>query len=956
MAERPRDPGAETDITRRFMGPNLGYLWELYDRYRRDPDSVDEADRPLLEHLDPAWEEKAEKGADIFADIPRPSLADFEAMLSATRAVRDIRERGHRKIRWDPLAPEASEPNSSRSINPRWEQVSLEALNAGLDVPVSDADNAAAVIDRLQEIYETTMGFEFSHLSEASEQAWLYRMVESPTAIAPLADPERRVLLNRLIAVDELEKFLHANFPGQKRFSLEGLDMLVPMLDEMVRLAAKNGASDVFIGMAHRGRLNVLAHVLGKPYERILAEFQHAPNKELVPSEGSEGISHGWTGDVKYHLGRRQTVEERDITHTQVRVTLANNPSHLEFVNPVVEGMTRAAQDSREEAGPAIQDHTKAMAILIHGDAAFPGEGIVAETFNLSRLEGYATGGTIHIVANNGLGFTTNPDQGRSTAYASDLAKGFEVPVIHVSADDPENAIRAVRLALAYRTTFGKDIVLDLVGFRRWGHNEGDDPAFTQPVLYRRIASHPRVRDRWAKQLIQAGIVSEQTVHEVTARSVSALREAHQATRDRRPDMGSKESAASSPGVPKIETISEDELRHLAEQLMTVPSHFKLYPKLSRIIERWRTGLDHEAGVDWGLAEMLAFASIIAAGIPIRLSGQDSERGTFGQRHDVWHDAETDRTYVPLQHLSQARAAFSIYNSPLSEAGVLGFDYGYSVQASRALVLWEAQFGDFANSAQVLIDQFLAAGRAKWRQETGLVLLLPHGYEGQGPEHSSARLERFLQLSAEENWRVAYPTTAANYFHLLRDQAFQIETSPRPLIVMTPKSLLRQPLAASRLQDLATGHFERVLRRSMRTNDDSVKRLMLCTGKVAVDLQAASDVSREGVILASLEQLYPWPEHDLKTLWETVGRPSEVYWVQEEPANMGAWPYVEPHLRRLWPDAVLTYVGRPARASTAEGLADMHVAEQHRIVRAAFGPLSAQTSAKRVRKGVRHAR
>jgi 2-oxoglutarate dehydrogenase E1 component len=719
------------------------------------------------------------------------------------------------------------------------------------------------------------------------------------------------------------------------------------MLDELIHDAAEARTREVLIGMAHRGRLNVLAHVLGKPYVKIFSEFHTAPDKEMVPSEGSAGINYGWTGDVKYHLGARKTVRESELA--QVALTLAHNPSHLEFVNPVVEGFTRAAQEQRDAPGEPALYVDKALCVTIHGDAAFPGEGVVAETLNLSRLPGYQTGGTIHIIANNQIGFTTAADQSRSTLYASDLAKGFEIPIIHVNADDPEACLSAAALSHAYRQHYHKDFLIDLVGYRRWGHNEGDEPAFTQPLLYNSIASHATVRALYAEKLMADGVVSPADVEAMQHEAQQQLKQAYdELLAGNIPE--EQAELTESPTLASVATASPaDALRAYNEALLARPAGFTPNTKLERLLARRREGIEKTGGIDWGFAETLAFAATLADATPIRLTGQDSERGTFSQRHDVLHDAKTGDAYTPLQALPQAKASFAIYNSPLSEASVLGFEYGYSVHAPNTLVLWEAQFGDFANAGQVLIDQFIAAARAKWRQLPGLVLLLPHGYEGQGPEHSSGRLERFLQLAADDNLRVANCTTAAQYFHLLRAQAKLLATAPRPLIVMTPKSLLRHPRAGSSLSDLTEGSFQPVID-DFKGQPEAVRRLILCSGKVVVDLETAMDAqpeSREWIAVARVEQLYPYPEAALETTLQRYPHLTEVVWLQEEPRNMAAWTYIAPRLASQASTGVaLRYVGRPERASTAEGLPNAHAAEQARIIGEALGgeqPTSVET-------------
>jgi 2-oxoglutarate dehydrogenase E1 component len=606
----------------------------------------------------------------------------------------------------------------------------------------------------------------------------------------------------------------------------------------------------------------------------------------------------------------------------------------------VVEGFTRAAQEDRNRPGPPAQNPDRALAVTIHGDAAFPGEGVVAETLNLSRLPGYQTGGSLRIIANNQLGYTTSPLDGRSTLYASDLAKGYEIPIVHVNADDPEACVAVVRLAHAYRERFKKDFLIDLVGYRRWGHNEGDEPAFTQPTLYAQISTQPTARQIYADRLIAEGVISAEEVEAMRQRKRQRLQRA----RDSMSSAGIVETFQGPEEEPQADfedpPISEDTLKELNGALLALPEGFALNPKLERAMSRRRTGVETDHGIDWAHAESLAFASILAAGTPIRMSGQDTERGTFSQRHLVLHDPKTDAAYIPLQQIPQARASFAVYNSPLSESAVMGFEYGYSVHAPDAMVLWEAQFGDFANVGQVLIDQFITSARAKWRQCSSLVLLLPHGYEGQGPEHSSARLERYLQLAAEDNLHICYCTTAAQYFHLLRAQAASLNGRQRPLVVMTPKSLLRNPRAASSLRDLAHGTFQPVLEDAeAASRRKSVERLLLCSGKIAVDLAAAETDETNGsqrLAVGRLEQLYPFPAEMVERIIGSYPNLREVMWVQEEPQNMGAWSYVAPRLRPLLPQAVpLLYVGRPERASTAEGSGDAHAVEQDRILREA---------------------
>ncbi|HLZ80209.1 MAG TPA: 2-oxoglutarate dehydrogenase E1 component, partial [Ktedonobacteraceae bacterium] len=745
----------------------------------------------------------------------------------------------------------------------------------------------------------------------------------------------------RLTQVEVFERYLHQTFPGQKRFSLEGTDVLVPMLDEIMLGAIESGSREVIIGMAHRGRLNVLAHVLGKSYTEILSEFGHAKHEEGVPLTDTFGF--GWTGDVKYHLGAEHILGEE--SSVGLRVILSPNPSHLEFVNPVIEGMARASQMGSDVAGAPLQEVDCVLPVLIHGDAAFPGEGVVAETLNLWQLHGYWVGGTIHIILNNQLGFTTEPEDSRSTHFASDLAKGFEIPIIHVNADDPDGCLTAIRLGQAFRDHFHKDVLIDLVGYRRWGHNEGDEPAFTQPRMYEIIRSHPTVRELYANHLIESGVIAQEEVDKMVKESFFVLEEAKREA-EGGIDLADIESdelnGNGSYDTAPVPQVSADQLTRYNEELLSWPTGFTPHPKLVRLLQRRATALGPEGGIDWGHAEALAFASILAEGTPIRITGQDVERGTFSHRHAVLHDQHNE-TYIPLQHLSSVNTSFSIYNSPLSEAAALGFEYGYSVYAPDTLVLWEAQFGDFANAAQVIIDQFIASARAKWKQKSSLVLLLPHGYEGQGPEHSSARLERFLQLSAQNNWLVANCSTAAQYFHLLRQQAFYMERDPHPLVIMTPKSLLRHTLAAATLSELVEGSFRSVINdKTALTRAGDIRKVLFCTGKVAIDLLSHTKRTQaEDVAIVRIEQLYPFPDQELQNVLSNYPRVQEVVWAQEEPRNMGAWSYLSPLLAPLiGTDVALNVIARPERASPASGFMDLFLVEQERILTQALSSLS----------------
>jgi 2-oxoglutarate dehydrogenase E1 component len=928
-----------------FHGPNLGYVMEQYEQYVNGAESID----PELKELfvrwgSPLFFETNQFQKSIESSCPVPNdVADTDKAIKIVKLLDDIRSYGHLAARINPLENKGNDHPLPTPERYGLSEDDLKAIPAKLvwtDVP-KDIHSAFDAVNQLKKMYTGSLAYEFGHVHHMEERTWLTQMVESGAKRA-LSKKERTNLLKRLAEVEGFEQFLHKTFVGQKRFSIEGVDMLVPILDEAVREGVEDGVRNVMIGMAHRGRLSVLAHVLEKPYHKIFSEFQHSSAKPQGPSGDLVDISEGWTGDVKYHLGRDRFIKSSDTVRT--RITLANNPSHLEFVDPVVEGFARAAQEERHKAGYPGQDTSKAFAILVHGDAAFPGQGIVAETLNLGGLKGYQTGGTIHIIANNMVGFTTDSHDSRFTRYASDLAKGYEIPVVHVNADDPEACLAAIYLAYQYRVRFRKDFLIDLVGYRRFGHNEMDDPAVTQPQVYKKITKHPTVRALYAEQLQKNDILRQEEIEEI----YRSVQETLQAEYDKASEKKQEEPVAEvkvpgviAKGIPSIETkVPLDTLRELNQELLKWPEGFHVYPKLKRILERRENALEENGKVEWAAAEALAFATMLKEGTPIRLTGQDSERGTFAQRHIVLHDTETNETFSPLHRIPQARASFAIHNSPLSEAGVVGFEYGYNVFAPETLVIWEAQYGDFVNTAQALFDQFVSAARAKWGQKSGLVLLLPHGYEGQGPEHSSARPERFLQLAAENNWTVANLTSAAQYFHILRRQASILGSEfVRPMVIFTPKSLLRHPLTASPGTALSEGHFQTVVEQPQLGKEaDKVKRLVLTTGKMAIDLAVEIEAIKENrsleeVHIIRVEQLYPFPKEKVETILKRYPNLQEIVWVQEEPKNMGAWHYIAPTLFELASgNLTVGYIGRPDRSSPSGGDPNVHKNEQERIV------------------------
>ena len=897
---------------------NDGYIAELLESYRRDPSSVDES-----------WRQLFRLAESLAGNQPGGSTSAPPDMLrkvaGAASLADSIRHYGHLAVQLDPLG---SKPLGAAELTPEFHNISEGDLAQIPGSALGGGDGTAAdVIARLREHYCSTIGFEIEHLEDEVEREWFRKTIESGELRRSLTADEKKSVLRRLTEVDGLERFLGRVYLGHKRFSIEGSDVLVPMLDAALERAAAGGSREVDISMAHRGRLNVLAHTLGKPYGWLFEEFEGKPAEEAVSE----------SGDVKYHLGARG--KRSSDNGKSIDVLLVPNPSHLEFVNPVLEGVARARQ--RVDGG---LDELSVMPVCVHGDAAFIGEGVVAESFNLSRLRGYRTGGTLHIIVNNQVGFTTDPGDARSTYYASDLAKGFDVPILHVNADDAEACLVAVWMGVAYRERFRKDYVIDVVGYRRHGHNEGDEPTYTQPALYAAIKAHPTPRQVWAARLVSEGVVSEQEVEALDREVQQMLERSHEQMKTA---AAAKEGKGSAPGTvgpkgaapepaPQPTAVSMDTLTRLNDGIHAWPADLHVHPRLAKQLQKRKETLQG-GGIEWGYAEALAFGALLTEGMSIRITGQDAERGTFSHRHSVLHDVEDGRTYTPLQHLEGAKGSFEIYNSPLSETAVLGFEYGDSTVAPDALVLWEAQYGDFVNVAQPIIDQFIVSDRAKWGQDSGLVMLLPHGYEGGGPEHSSAKLERFLQLVGENNIVVANLSTPAQYFHILRRQA--LRKSRRPLVLMQPKSLLRLPEAASPVSELTSGAFRPVIDDPAASGRrEEVRRLVFCTGKIYYDFLAKSPGAH--VALVRVEELAPWPHEEVARIVDLYPAIEEVVWAQEEPKNMGAWTYVSPRLRASTGNAItIRYVGRPERASPAEGYASSHKRDQERIVSEVLGDM-----------------
>lgn len=923
-------------LDREFSGPNLGYVLELYERYQRDSDSVDEASRRLFEQWKPASQE--------LGTAPNVGLRKLIGVVNLAQA---IRSHGYLAARLDPLG---SSPRHDPALSPEFHnlqqddllQIPSEAVNL-LGYP--KMQNASDAIDMLGSIYCGAIGYDYGHIRITEERDWLQQAAESGRFRPPNKVINEKRLLDRLSRIEALEVFLGRIYPGKTRFSIEGLDMLIPMLDEVVGTAVQAGICAILIGMAHRGRLNVLAHVLQKPYEQILAEFKDPKGRSPTWDE------FGWTGDVKYHMGGYKSPKAGD--GVDLVIHMPANPSHLELIVPVIQGIARAANSKVDRPGSPQLFEDASLPVLIHGDASFVGQGIVAEALNLSQLSAYSTGGSLHIIANNQLGFTATDRESRGTLHASDLAKGFGIPVIHANADEPQACIEAICTAFAYRQQFHKDFVIDLIGYRRYGHNEGDEPRFTQPLMYREIDTHPSIRKLWASRMEQEGSIESQGAEKLLQNYLDELQEINQKLDAERALKEPVLKPSPLGAAQKVNTaVSLERLRNLNQALREFPADFHPNPKLIRAVEKHRQILNDPdaASVDWAAAEELAFASILEEGIAIRMTGQDTPRGTFSQRHAVFHDVDTDRSHTPLQFIPQAQASFEIHNSPVSEAGPVGFEIGYNIQAPDRLTLWEAQYGDFVNNTQTLIDEFLLSSRAKWGLTPSLVLLLPHGNEGMGPDHSSARIERFLGLAAEGNLRAAVPTTAAQYFHLLRRQTLLLKTDPLPLVIFTPKGFLRHPLAASTPNQLAQGSWQPLLEDPQTPGKTkTAKHLILCSGRIYFDL-AGDELRSESkhAAIVRVEQLYPFPQQAMEKLLDSYPVVEKVIWAQEEPFNMGAWDYLHPRLKKILGDRLpLYYVGRPESSSPAEGSSTLYRINQQILIRQAF-ELDKQTQSQSV--------
>ena len=887
-----------------------------------DPTSVDPTWQAFFEGFELAQAGLGKKPGTPGAGDEHAS----EAQAAVTRLIDAYREVGHYVANLDPLG--LTPPGDVGGLlDPAYYGLTEADLDRTFFTRMFEPAEATLrdLIAALRDTYCRTVGVEYMHIRDNEVRTWLRDRME-PTRNQPrLSLQQKRRIIWKLNAAELFETFLHSHYVGAKRFSLEGGETLIPLLDALIERSAKHKVREIVLGMPHRGRLNVLANTLDKPYGMIFGEF-----------EDNQPMSFAGDGDVKYHLGFSADHVTGD--GTTVHLSLTPNPSHLEVVNPVVEGRARAKQSRFTD-----RDRKLGVPVLIHGDAAFAGQGLVAETLNLSQLDGYGTGGTIHVVVNNQIGFTTSPRDSRSTRYCTDVAKMIEAPIFHVNGDDPEAVVMVAELALDFRETFGRDVVIDLVCYRRHGHNENDEPAFTQPLMYEQIRARPTIRALYTDRLIAAGDLAEAEAATIKETFTDKLQAVYNEVHDHDPvPQPSPGFGGSWKGftpeysfAPVATGVPAEMLRAITANTSAPPAGFKINPKIERLLVARPKTLDSGTGIDWGFAEMLAFGSLLMEGTPVRLSGQDCRRGTFSHRHAVLIDSATGAPHTPLNTLPGKRAEIAIYDSLLSEAAVLGFDYGYSLDEPNMLILWEAQFGDFANGAQVIIDQFIASAESKWGRSSGLVMLLPHGYEGQGPEHSSARLERFLQLCAEDNIQVANVTTPAQYFHLLRRQMRR--NFRKPLIIMSPKSLLRAKQAVSGLADLTDGRFRDVID-DADVAADRAKRVVLCSGKVYYNLVAQRERAKKtkDVAIIRLEQLYPWPKDELAAILARYKSAREWVWCQEESQNMGAWTFVAPRLREL-AKGDFQYVGRDASASPATGSHTVHDREQDELVQAAIG-------------------
>lgn len=940
-----------------FHGPNAGYVLDLYERFLANPNAFDERTRAFFAHWSPYDALNAERSngtsaADATSHVSEVSMQKVVGAMSYAQA---IRQYGHLNANLDPIfGRRTGDPELAPEAH-NITEADLRTLPPGLiESPVTaGCANMWDVCEALKAVYSGSIGYDNEHIRHHNQRQWLREAAESRRYRFEGTQEEALALLDRLSQVEAFEQFLQATFPTKYRFSIEGLDMMVPMLDEIVRLSTDTGVEVIAVAMAHRGRLNVLAHVMQKPYNLILADF-----KDFIEVQQKKDAVGRIVDDVKYHKAwKRRIKTESGRTMT---LTMPPNPSHLEAINPVAVGMARAAGTDASKRGKPEFDPYKTMQILIHGDAAFPGQGVVAETLNLSRLPGYWTGGTLHFIANNQIGFTTLPKDGRSTLYASDLAKGYKIPVVHVNADDPAACIEVARMAFAYQKEFEQDFVIDLIGYRKYGHNELDEPGFTQPLMYERVRQHQPIRKLWQAQVVSQRYGTDAEADALYQKHLDTMQHTYDTLDPTTLELDSAPEPEGGLAKRTVTAVPLERLIAINDGLSGTLEGLNFFsPRFEKTIRSRRTVLNDPNAkvIEWAIAEEFAFATILADGIPVRLTGQDSERGTFSHRHAVLYDAKTGEPLSPLQSFPQAQAGFEVRNSPLSEYAALGFEYGYNVQAPERLVIWEAQYGDFVNGAQTVIDEFIVSAREKWGQTPSLVLLLPHGSEGAGPDHSSGRLERFLQLAAKFNIRIANCTTAAQYFHLLRRQALLLKSDPLPLVIMAPKSLLRRPEVASSAMELSgQSRFMPVID-DPTADPDQVTRLVFCSGKFYYDLLAGNDAEKlteanrgrdthlsllaradhPEVAIVRLEQLYPFPAEELSQIMGKYRHVKQIVWAQEEPKNMGAWEFMQYRIKKLVGMGVpVNYVGRRRSPSPAEGSKTAWLVNQALVIDAAY--------------------
>ena len=925
-------------------GLNSTYIADLYEKWLENPKNVDANWNDWFSDMQntgssndiPSWakgkafEEKLEnlehKNSSLSSEEIRKASIDS---LRAVMMIRAYRARGHLEAKTDPLNLEKKEEHPE--LNPEFYGFTKDDYDRPIfidNVLGIETASLGQILSTLKDTYCGSIGVEYLHIQDPEQKSWIQQRIENIRNQTDFTDKGKEAIYERLVDAESFERFLNKKYTGTKRFGLDGSESVIPAIEQIAKRGSQLGLEEIVIGMAHRGRLNVLNNILQKPFRAIISEFMGNPSN---PEET------GGSGDVKYHMG---SSSDREFDGVNVHFTLNANPSHLEVVNPVVIGRVRAKQNQRND-----KLRNKVLGLLIHGDAAFAGQGILAETFDFAELRSYKTGGTLHLIINNQIGFTTSPAYSRSSPYCTDVAKIVMAPIFHVNADDPESVVHVSRIATEFRQKFAADAVIDIIGYRRYGHNEGDEPSFTQPIMYRKIADHPFVTKIYADKLIKEKKITEEQAKRVYDNRNQFLEEEFQAGSNYLPNKadwleGKWTGLKKAPGLEErrgITGVTIDKIKKIGEILTSVPRDFEIHKKLQRVLDNRKKTIKDGTNIDWSTAEQLAFGTLLLEGNPVRLSGQDCGRGTFSQRHAVFIDQNTEERYIPLSNINENQGSFEVIDSPLSEAGVLGFEYGFSQAEPNALVMWEAQFGDFANGAQVIVDQFISSGEAKWLRMSGLVMLLPHGYEGQGPEHSSARIERFLQLCASENIQVCVPSTPSQIFHLLRRQA--IRKMRTPLVVISPKSLLRNPEAVSSLEDLYNGSFSCVI------DDDSdkkkVNKVIMCSGKVFYDLNKKKKENNiKDIALIRIEQLYPFPYDDLEEILTKYENVQEFVWCQEEPLNQGAWfshrHRIQRVIDRIDTSKEVSLVSRPAAAAPAVGLMKLHLQQQEELVNKAL--------------------